>query len=520
MWAADRRPFLGGGEEVTLERLVANEQIVLAANRSGSKDAIDAQIVTSWRDGRLVFDNDPLSRVVAEVNRYSARKVVLGDPSLAEMRVSGTSWIADGFANLQAAFPVSVQTDDERNHLILNWNIRLREQCSAHQRQAFPTVAQFSLRQHAPRASYAHEPGNPGRGRSLKRKRMHTGISTSLQAAMLVGAAQIAIAAPLHARTSGQFRHPAQELSKSLREFAATTDMDLLYPPQLVENRRARAVKGAMTPAALREMLRGSGLAFDVNGDDAVTLRAVGASRNQAERGDEDAANSMVATAPLSGIVRNAATGSVLPGANVRIAGTPLRTVTDDRGQYNFPAAPQGTQTVVVEYLGQVPQVASVSVAPGVRNTGDVSVGSSSDEIVVLGYRSAIQVALNQQKNADNNSTVVASDLLGGFPAETVSEALRRVPGVAVGRDADTREGSRITVRGFSSEAINVQLNGLDLQGTGYERMIDLSGFLADNISQVTVHKSLLPSHESPAQAGWSRSRPNRASITATSPST
>ncbi|HCS18136.1 MAG TPA: hypothetical protein DIW45_10555, partial [Erythrobacter sp.] len=272
---------------------------------------------------------------------------------------------------------------------------------------------------------------------------------------------------------------------------------------QLVENRQARAVKGAMTPtAALREMLRGSGLAFDVNGDDAVTLRAVGASRNQAERGDEDAANSMVATAPLSGIVRNAATGSVLPGANVRIAGTPLRTVTDDRGQYNFPAAPQGTQTVVVEYLGQVPQVASVSVAPGVRNTGDVSVGSSSDEIVVLGYRSAIQVALNQQKNADNNSTVVASDLLGGFPAETVSEALRRVPGVAFGRDADTGEGSRITVRGFSSEAINVQLNGLDLQGTGYERTIDLSGFLADNISQVTVHKSLLPSHESTGSGG------------------
>jgi len=41
------------------------------------------------------------------------------------MRVSGSfrAGSADGFAkNLQAAFPVSVQTDDERNHLILNWN--------------------------------------------------------------------------------------------------------------------------------------------------------------------------------------------------------------------------------------------------------------------------------------------------------------------------------------------------------------------------------------------------------------
>ncbi|HAN88090.1 MAG TPA: hypothetical protein DCQ48_01915 [Erythrobacter sp.] len=117
--------FLGGGEEVTLERLVAGEQIVLAANRPGTKNDIDTQIATSWRNGRLVFDNDPLSRVVAEVNRYSARKVVLGDPSLAEMRVSGSfrAGSADGFANnLQAAFPVSVRTDDDRNHLILNWN--------------------------------------------------------------------------------------------------------------------------------------------------------------------------------------------------------------------------------------------------------------------------------------------------------------------------------------------------------------------------------------------------------------
>ena len=67
---------------------------------------------------------------------------------------------------------------------------------------------------------------------------------------MLVGAAQIAIAAPLHAQERQvDFDIPAQELSKSLREFAATTDMDLLYPPQLVENRQARAVKGAMTPS-------------------------------------------------------------------------------------------------------------------------------------------------------------------------------------------------------------------------------------------------------------------------------
>ncbi|UYH55563.1 FecR family protein [Qipengyuania sp. SS22] len=117
--------FLGGAEEVTLERLVAGEQIVLADNRTGTKDVIDTQIATSWRDGRLVFDNDPLSRVVAEVNRYSARKIVLGDASLAEMRISGSfrAGSADGFSdNLQAAFPVTAVADSERNRLFLRWN--------------------------------------------------------------------------------------------------------------------------------------------------------------------------------------------------------------------------------------------------------------------------------------------------------------------------------------------------------------------------------------------------------------
>lgn len=47
-----------------------------------------------------------------------------------------------------------------------------------------------------------------------------------------------------------------------------------------------------------------------------------------------------------------------------------------------------------------------------------------------------------------------------------------------------------------------MQLNGLELQGTSFDRTIDLSGFLADNISQVTIHKSLLPSHESTGSGG------------------
>lgn len=57
-------------------------------------------------------------------------------------------------------------------------------------------------------------------------------------------------------------------------------------------------------------------------------------------------------------------------------------------------------------------------------------------------------------------------------------------------------------VCGFSSEAIQVQLNGLELQGSDTSRTIDLSGFLADNISEIRIQKSLLPSHEASGSGG------------------
>lgn len=43
----------------------------------------------AWRQGRLVFRSTPLSQAVAEVNRYSSRKLRVGDSSLDAYTVSG-----------------------------------------------------------------------------------------------------------------------------------------------------------------------------------------------------------------------------------------------------------------------------------------------------------------------------------------------------------------------------------------------------------------------------------------------
>ena len=44
----------------------------------------------SWRHGALVFDNTSLADAVAEFNRYNSQKLVIADPSVADLRIYGT----------------------------------------------------------------------------------------------------------------------------------------------------------------------------------------------------------------------------------------------------------------------------------------------------------------------------------------------------------------------------------------------------------------------------------------------
>lgn len=337
----------------------------------------------------------------------------------------------------------------------------------------------------------------------------------------VVAGATIFAQPPALAQDTATFNIPSQDLSTALRQFAVATSTEILYTPDIVANLRSLPLIGEYTPEeGLRRLLAETGLSFEDAAPGVIVLKRAGETEGAnvspaSPNGTppprvvstgyllQGAARQSAGPGELAGVVRDAATEALLPGAVVTIPEIGLEAVSDDRGHYRFPEVPAGRQAVEVDYLGTPSRPVDVWIQSGEKNLFDLVVGDSGLEtIVVLGYRSGIQRALNQQRTASNNATVVSADLLGGFPAETVSEALRRVPGVAFGRSDVTGEGSRITIRGFSSEAINVQLNGLDLQGTGFQRTIDLSGFLADNISSVTIHKSLLPSHESTGSGG------------------
>lgn len=71
----------------------------------------------SWRNGYAVFRGTPLVDAIREFNRYNARKIVIADPSLDELKVGGNFRLdnSDAFVRLvQEVFPVRAKQDGSR----------------------------------------------------------------------------------------------------------------------------------------------------------------------------------------------------------------------------------------------------------------------------------------------------------------------------------------------------------------------------------------------------------------------
>jgi ferric-dicitrate binding protein FerR (iron transport regulator) len=68
--------------------------VVLAkgAARLGDRNlaiAVDASAQTAWQRGKLIFNGKPLGQVLAELERYQHGRILLSDPTLSALEVSG-----------------------------------------------------------------------------------------------------------------------------------------------------------------------------------------------------------------------------------------------------------------------------------------------------------------------------------------------------------------------------------------------------------------------------------------------
>jgi transmembrane sensor len=70
--------------------MIAGSQLVATAREPWRVAPANVVVETSWTRDILIFDNAPLSEVVAELNRYSDKKLVIADEAIAGTPVSGT----------------------------------------------------------------------------------------------------------------------------------------------------------------------------------------------------------------------------------------------------------------------------------------------------------------------------------------------------------------------------------------------------------------------------------------------
>jgi transmembrane sensor len=70
--------------------LQPRQQIAYDEQALSSIGSVDPGIVEAWRQGLLVFENQPLSRVIEEINRYRRGRIILLDAALGRLPLDAT----------------------------------------------------------------------------------------------------------------------------------------------------------------------------------------------------------------------------------------------------------------------------------------------------------------------------------------------------------------------------------------------------------------------------------------------
>jgi transmembrane sensor len=81
---------------------------------------VDPGSVASWREGRLIYDNTPLTDVATDLSRYMNARIEV-DPAVAQLKLSGILLIQNGSDladQISAILPVDVRRDDQRVRLV------------------------------------------------------------------------------------------------------------------------------------------------------------------------------------------------------------------------------------------------------------------------------------------------------------------------------------------------------------------------------------------------------------------
>jgi len=99
---------------VTVRAVSAGQALSTAATNYPVTPVSQEQLSSdlAWREGAVVFDSEPLSEAIAEIQRYTDARIIISDPGIASLPVGGRFKTDDlqGFLDgLQAALPITIR---------------------------------------------------------------------------------------------------------------------------------------------------------------------------------------------------------------------------------------------------------------------------------------------------------------------------------------------------------------------------------------------------------------------------
>ncbi len=338
------------------------------------------------------------------------------------------------------------------------------------------------------------------------------------------------------AEAARTFAIPAGDARTTLAQFIEQSAVQIVYSPPLVRGIQTHAVHGWFEPpVALRRMLAGTSLVVLhdestgalslARAESAAAVLAIRAGATpeaappvakrgalatlaaflglafaplEPARGAEPAiaaAPAAEATSVLLGRVSNAATGSYLQGAVVRLEGTAYEALTERGGGFEL-RVPAGEYSLAVSYTGLDLQRVAVTVPRGAQVRRDVALTADiyrMNPFTVTGEREGNALAITLQRESLGVRNIVSTDAFGAL-AGNPADLLMRLPGIeGTSTSGDTRY---IRIRGMHESLSSVTVDGnrvASANGAGTDRVMEFHPTGADAIERIEVIKSPTP---------------------------
>ncbi|MCF6269867.1 MAG: TonB-dependent receptor [Melioribacteraceae bacterium] len=204
------------------------------------------------------------------------------------------------------------------------------------------------------------------------------------------------------------------------------------------------------------------------------------------------------------GVVKDAATGDLLPGANVFIVGTSSGAATDIDGNFRISNVDVGSYILEVKYVGYKEKRDSITIVEdrSVFVEFELELDAFETEEVTVSAQASGQIAaINQQLNSNTIVNVISEEKIQELPDANAAEAIGRLSGVAIQRQGG--EATKIVLRGLSSQYTAITVDGVRIPATDAdERGVDLSMISQGSLAGIELYKALTSDKDADAIAG------------------